>query len=169
MVIGENSRDNDLDVNVVREKKLTNMRASTADEAIRLVPFKNLNLEQAIEFIADDELVEVTPQHRCGCARRFCRPTADRGGMRSRRRCRRNKYTHPSPSEGDEDGHPREPRILRLRVRPTHGRSGCGKAKRTLAAQDDSFIGAAGSHRAPRCAVVPEMTRRAAHRGCCLG
>jgi len=62
MVIGENSRDNDLDVNVVREKKLTNMRASTADEAIRLVPFKNLNLEQAIEFIADDELVEVTPK-----------------------------------------------------------------------------------------------------------
>ncbi len=62
MIIGENSRDNDLDVNVVREKKLTNMRASTADEAIRLVPFKNLNLEQAIEFIADDELVEVTPQ-----------------------------------------------------------------------------------------------------------
>jgi GTP-binding protein len=62
MVIGENSRDNDLDVNVVREKKLTNMRASTADEAIRLVPFKNLNLEQAIEFIADDEQCEVTPK-----------------------------------------------------------------------------------------------------------
>ena len=62
MVIGENSRDNDLDVNCVREKKLTNMRASTADEAIRLVPFRTLNLEQAIEFIADDELVEVTPQ-----------------------------------------------------------------------------------------------------------
>ena len=61
MVVGENSRDNDLDVNIVREKKLTNMRSSTADEAIRLVPFKNLNLEQAIEFIADDELVEVTP------------------------------------------------------------------------------------------------------------
>src|SRR4051795_5973850 len=51
MIIGENSRDNDLDVNAVREKKLTNMRASTADEAIRLVPFKPLNLEQAIEFI----------------------------------------------------------------------------------------------------------------------
>ncbi len=62
MVIGENARDNDLDVNVVREKKLTNMRASTADEAIRLVPFKQLNLEQAIEFIADDEFVEVTPK-----------------------------------------------------------------------------------------------------------
>jgi len=63
MIIGENSRDNDLDVNVVREKKLTNMRASTADDAIRLVPHKNLNLEQAIEFIADDEFVEVTPKN----------------------------------------------------------------------------------------------------------
>ena len=62
MVIGENSRDNDLDVNCVREKKLTNMRASTADEAIRLVPFRTLNLEQAIEFIAEDEYVEVTPK-----------------------------------------------------------------------------------------------------------
>ena len=62
MVIGENAKDTDLDVNVVREKKLTNMRASTADEAIRLVPFRQLNLEQAIEFIADDEFVEVTPK-----------------------------------------------------------------------------------------------------------
>jgi GTP-binding protein len=62
MVIGENSRDNDLDVNCVREKKLTNMRSSTADDAIRLVPFRTLNLEQAIEFIADDEYVEVTPK-----------------------------------------------------------------------------------------------------------
>jgi len=62
MVIGENAREVDLDVNVVREKKLTNMRASTADEAIRLVPHKALNLEQAIEFIADDEFVEVTPR-----------------------------------------------------------------------------------------------------------
>jgi GTP-binding protein len=62
MVVGEHSRDNDLDVNAVREKKLTNMRASSADEAIRLVPVKALNLEQAIEFIAEDELVEVTPK-----------------------------------------------------------------------------------------------------------
>jgi GTP-binding protein len=62
MVIGENARDVDLDVNVVKEKKLTNMRASTADEAIRLVPFRELSLEQALEFISDDELVEVTPQ-----------------------------------------------------------------------------------------------------------
>ena len=62
MIIGENAREVDLDVNAVREKKLTNMRASTADEAIRLVPFHNLTLEQAIEFVADDEMVEVTPK-----------------------------------------------------------------------------------------------------------
>jgi GTP-binding protein len=61
MVIGENARDSDLNVNIVKEKKLTNMRASTADEAIRLVPPRILNLEQAIEFIRDDEFVEVTP------------------------------------------------------------------------------------------------------------
>ena len=62
MIVGENAKDNDLDVNVVREKKLTNMRSSTSDIAVRLVPFRNLNLEQAIEFIADDEFVEVTPK-----------------------------------------------------------------------------------------------------------
>jgi len=62
MIVGENAREVDLDVNAVREKKLTNMRSSSADEAIRLVPFKNLTLEQAIEFVADDELVEVTPK-----------------------------------------------------------------------------------------------------------
>jgi GTP-binding protein len=62
MLVGENSRDADLDVNVVREKKLTNMRASTADEAMRLVPYRELSLEQALEFIREDELVEVTPK-----------------------------------------------------------------------------------------------------------
>jgi GTP-binding protein len=62
MIIGEHSRDKDIDVNCVREKRLTNMRASTADEAVRLVPFKSLTLEQAIEFIAEDELLEVTPK-----------------------------------------------------------------------------------------------------------
>jgi GTP-binding protein len=62
MIVGENSRDADLNVNIVKEKKLTNMRASTADEAIRLVPPRLLNLEQAIEFIREDEYVEVTPQ-----------------------------------------------------------------------------------------------------------
>ncbi len=62
MVIGENARQNDMDVNVTKEKKQTNMRASTADEAIRLIPPRKLSLEQAIEFINDDELVEVTPK-----------------------------------------------------------------------------------------------------------
>src|SRR5881296_1329449 len=62
MIVGENARDVDLDVNIVKEKKLTNMRASTADEAIRLVSPRILNLEQAIEFIREDEFVEATPQ-----------------------------------------------------------------------------------------------------------
>jgi GTP-binding protein len=62
MVIGENACDKDLDVNIAKEKKLTSMRASTADDAIRLVRPCIFNLEQAIEFIREDELVEVTPQ-----------------------------------------------------------------------------------------------------------
>ena len=62
MIIGENARAVDLDVNTVKEKKLTNMRASTADEAMRLVPVREMSLERALEFIADDELVEVTPK-----------------------------------------------------------------------------------------------------------
>jgi GTP-binding protein len=61
MVIGENSREVDLDVNVTKEKKLTNMRASGADEAIRLIPPRDLSLESSIEFIKEDELIEVTP------------------------------------------------------------------------------------------------------------
>ena len=61
MIVGENARPADLDVNVTKEKKLTNMRSSTAEEALRLVPPRLLNLEQAIEFINDDELVEITP------------------------------------------------------------------------------------------------------------
>jgi GTP-binding protein len=62
MIIGENARAVDLDVNSIKEKKLTNMRAASADEAMRLVPVKDLSLEEALEFIADDELVEVTPK-----------------------------------------------------------------------------------------------------------
>jgi GTP-binding protein len=61
MIVGENARPDDMDVNVTRQKKLTNMRASTADEAIRLTPHRQLNLEQALEFIEADELVEATP------------------------------------------------------------------------------------------------------------
>jgi GTP-binding protein len=61
MIIGENARVSDMDVNVTKEKKQTNMRASTADEAVRIIPPRKLGLEQAIEWINDDELVEVTP------------------------------------------------------------------------------------------------------------
>ena len=61
MVVGENSRESDIDVNVTKEKKLTNMRASGADEALQLIPPRVLSLEQAIEFIKEDELVEITP------------------------------------------------------------------------------------------------------------
>jgi len=61
-VVGENSRDNDLDVNITKEKKLTNMRASTADEGIKLTPPRTMNLEQCLEWIREDELLEVTPK-----------------------------------------------------------------------------------------------------------
>ena len=83
MIIGENARPADMDVNATREKKLTNMRSSTAEEAIRLIPPRPLNLDQAIEFINDDELVEVTP-----------------GAIRLRKRIlgagRRRSAAHPS-------------------------------------------------------------------------
>jgi GTP-binding protein len=62
MIVGENARESDIDVNVTKEKKLTNMRASGADEALQLIPPRLMSLEQAIEFIKEDELVEVTPQ-----------------------------------------------------------------------------------------------------------
>jgi GTP-binding protein len=63
MVVGENARAEDLDVNPTKEKKLTNMRSSTADELVRLIPPRLLSLEQALEFIGDDECVEVTPRN----------------------------------------------------------------------------------------------------------
>jgi GTP-binding protein len=62
MIVGENARSNDLDVNVTKEKKLTNMRASGSDDAVRLFPPRTMSLEQALEFIKEDELVEVTPK-----------------------------------------------------------------------------------------------------------
>jgi len=62
MVVGEHARGNDLDVNVTKEKKLSNMRASGSDDTVHLVPPRVMNLEQALEFIKEDELVEVTPK-----------------------------------------------------------------------------------------------------------
>ena len=61
MIVGENARADDMDVNPTKEKKLTNMRSSTSDELVRLVPHKEMSLEQALEFIREDECVEVTP------------------------------------------------------------------------------------------------------------
>jgi len=63
MIVGENSRSEDMDVNAVREKKLTNMRTSSSDEIVKLVPKKALSLDQAFEFLRSDEAVEVTPNH----------------------------------------------------------------------------------------------------------
>ena len=61
MIVGENSRSEDLDVNATKEKKLTNMRSSTSDELVRLIPPRALSLDQALELISEDECVEVTP------------------------------------------------------------------------------------------------------------
>ena len=62
MVIGENARADDLDVNAVREKSLTNMRAAGSDNTVKLIPHRELSLDQALEFIREDECVEVTPE-----------------------------------------------------------------------------------------------------------
>jgi GTP-binding protein len=61
-VVGENSRDNDLDVNITKEKKLTNMRSSTAEDGVKLTPPRIMNLEQCLEWVRADELLEVTPK-----------------------------------------------------------------------------------------------------------
>jgi GTP-binding protein len=62
MIVGENSRQEDMDVNITKEKKLTNMRSSTADNFENLVPPRRLTLEESLEFAAEDECVEVTPE-----------------------------------------------------------------------------------------------------------
>jgi GTP-binding protein len=62
MIVGENARAEDLDVNATKEKHLTNMRSSTSDVLVRLVPPRRLSLDQALEFVREDEAVEVTPR-----------------------------------------------------------------------------------------------------------
>jgi Predicted membrane GTPase involved in stress response len=62
MIVGENARSEDIDVNPTKEKKLTNMRQSTSEEFVRLIPKRELSLEQALEFLREDECVEVTPK-----------------------------------------------------------------------------------------------------------
>ncbi|HVW35412.1 MAG TPA: translational GTPase TypA [Acidimicrobiia bacterium] len=84
MIVGENSRAEDMDVNVAKEKKLTNMRSSTAEELVRLPPPRSLSLEQALEFISDDECVEVTP--KTVRLRKAVLPAAERARMSKRDR-----------------------------------------------------------------------------------
>ena len=62
MIVGENARSEDLDVNAVKEKHLTNIRSSTSEVLVRLVPHRQLSLDQALEFLREDECVEVTPE-----------------------------------------------------------------------------------------------------------
>ena len=88
MIVGENSRSEDLDVNATKEKKLTNMRSSTSDELVRLIPPRPLSLDQALELIGEDECVEVTPSERaaaqgralCAAAADGCEPQGARAG-----------------------------------------------------------------------------------------
>jgi GTP-binding protein len=84
MIVGENARAEDMDVNVAKEKKLTNMRSSTAEELVRLPPPRNLSLEQALEFISDDECVEVTP--KTVRLRKAVLPATDRARIQKRDR-----------------------------------------------------------------------------------
>ena len=84
MIIGESSRADDLDVNITKEKKLTNIRSSTGDELERLIPPRRLSLEQCLEFCRDDECVEVTPD--AVRIRKLVLPSVDREKSRARAR-----------------------------------------------------------------------------------
>jgi GTP-binding protein len=84
MVVGENARADDMDVNPTKEKKLTNMRSSTGDELVRLIPYRQLSLEQALEFCREDECVEVTPA--TVRIRKVTLAAADRAKQRARAR-----------------------------------------------------------------------------------
>ena len=82
MIVGENSRADDMDVNITKEKKLTNMRSSTSDEFERLIPARKLSLEQSLEFCRDDECVEVTPD--AVRLRKVVLPAVDRAKAQAR-------------------------------------------------------------------------------------
>ena len=94
MIVGESTRDSDLDVNVTREKKLTNMRAAGSDEALRLAPPREMTLDRALEWIDADELVEVTPT-AVGFASGCCRATSGRTRGRHRRADRSGVHSVP--------------------------------------------------------------------------
>ena len=82
MILGEHNRDNDLPVNVIRGKHLTNVRASGSDEAVKLIPAKELTLEQMISYIQDDELIEVTPD-KLRLRKKYLDPNERKKAMRS--------------------------------------------------------------------------------------
>jgi GTP-binding protein len=92
MIVGENSRSDDMDVNPTRERKLTNMRSSTAEELVRLIPHMQLSLEQALEYIREDECVEVTP-----VSVRLRKVTLDQSA-RGRRRSHEARSRRTTPS-----------------------------------------------------------------------
>jgi GTP-binding protein len=93
MIVGESSRPDDLDVNAVREKKLNNIRSSTAEELVRLVPKREISLDQALEFLREDEAVEVTPSHI-----RLRKQVLDQVG-RTREQRRRNRGEGPGDDQ----------------------------------------------------------------------
>ena len=81
MIVGENARADEMDVNPTKEKQLTNHRASGSDDLVRLVPARMMSLEQALEFITDDECVEVTPHNVR--LRKVLLPAGERGRLRN--------------------------------------------------------------------------------------
>ena len=82
MILGEHNRENDLPVNVIRGKHLTNVRASGSDEAVKLIPARELTLEQMISYIQDDELIEVTPD-KLRLRKKYLDPNERKRAMRS--------------------------------------------------------------------------------------
>jgi GTP-binding protein len=94
MIVGENARREDMDVNPTKERKLTNMRSSTSEELVRLTPAVDLSLEQALEFLREDECAEVTP---LGVRlRKVVLAAADRGRQRGRSR---DQEAPPPPTD----------------------------------------------------------------------
>ena len=118
MIVGENSRTDDMDVNICRERKVTNVRQSTGEELERLVPPRLLSLEQALEFCADDECVEVTPP-RSACARP-CLDAKERARGRGRA-SRADHLTQPRRAYACYAGRRRFPRA-------PEGPPGCARA-----------------------------------------
>ena len=150
MIVGENARQEDLDVNAVKEKHLTNMRSSTSDVLVRLVPARKLSLDQALEFVREDECVEVTPHSvrmrkvELAAVERVRGSSASQD-LISRLHLGRNRHDAQRPPEV---------RGLARGCSRRHGRDGCGRRRRV---RERPREGAAGprSGRASRSASCP--------------